>query len=126
MSENEIYQLVENAQKKNLVLDITGILIYNKHEFIQLLGGDEAAVKELYEEIRLDDRHYNVSIFYEGAIEHRGFDGWSMAFKNVSVDHETKSEPDDLISRNPGFVMRFANSRQSAGKKIFRMLSDQL
>ena len=58
---------------------MTGALLITDHYFVQALEGDEAAVTSLYERIREDDRHDQVSLVESGAVDGRVFHRWSMA-----------------------------------------------
>jgi len=48
--------LLQNKQRKK-EQGITGILLYKKSNFLQMLEGEESAVKALYAKIALDLRH---------------------------------------------------------------------
>lgn len=84
MSEADLMELLETARRKNARLDITGMLLFDQQEFMQILEGSRSDVLALYEEIRNDDRHQSVCTVHEGPIAERAFDGWSMAFRLLS------------------------------------------
>ena len=126
LTHSEVEEMVESARSKNQRLGITGLLLYSKYEFIQLLEGEERVVRQLFEEIQADSRHDSVTSFYEGYIEKRGFDGWSMAFKDLDAEAEMGIIDGSKPSFPPEHPTSFANLQQNAGKKIFRMLSEQL
>ena len=79
-SEAEINQLLMDSRKANGRRGITGILLYRGGRFTQVLEGEEARVRQLFEKIRQDIRHSNVSVRLEQAIEARSFPNWSMAY----------------------------------------------
>ena len=71
-------ELLIQSREKNRRLGITGMLFYFNGQFIQLIEGDEAAVRRLGIEIALDPRHKHFMILKEGAIEKRFFTLWAL------------------------------------------------
>lgn len=93
-SQQQLVDLLKQARDANEKLDITGILLYNRGTFIQLLEGDEDTVKALYEKIDKDPRHKLIFTLMEGHKSERQFPNWSMAFRDLD-------SPD--IQQLPGF-----------------------
>lgn len=60
------------------------MLLYKKGNFLQLLEGDEEAVRSLYARIRQDPRHRKHLSLLEGNIEERQFPTWSMGFRDLA------------------------------------------
>ena len=83
LSRQELLALHARAREKNRVVGITGMLIHKDGRFAQVLEGDEAAVRQLLETIRQDDRHGDVKILMEGPIAQREFADWSMGFQDL-------------------------------------------
>ena len=79
-SEGELAELLSTARAKNLVRDITGLLLYKEPLFMQLLEGPEDVVETLFETIKQDPRHSNVSGLVRGEISERTFPDWQMGF----------------------------------------------
>jgi hypothetical protein len=77
----ELDALLEKANKRNKALDITGVLIYNRGTFIQLLEGRDGSVRNLFDIIKSDKRHGSVQEIFEQYTEKRLFEHWTMAFK---------------------------------------------
>jgi hypothetical protein len=67
------------ARKNNKRLGITGALVITDDAFAQALEGDEDAVRGLYETIRQDPRHENVTLLEAGTVDDRVFGRWAMA-----------------------------------------------
>ena len=84
MSEKDLIELLEQSREKNARLNITGLLLYGKREFAQLLEGDKNEIFKLYDTIVKDDRHHHVDLFWESKIERKSFKDWSMAFLNIN------------------------------------------
>lgn len=99
MTDQVIEDILQVAQENNKKLGITGMLFYASNTFMQVLEGDEKIVKELYNEIKIDSRHENVNILFEGELEARAFSEWSMAYKKLGdeeySDLKTKINLDD-------------------------------
>ena len=94
----EINDLLAKAREKNSRLGITGMLIYREGNFIQLIEGDEQAVKNLYSTIKDDSRHKDCLVLDEGTIEKRCFAEWSMNFQKFEgkpIFTETEIGSDD-------------------------------
>jgi len=90
----ELSLLLEKARAHNASQGITGMMIYHRREFMQLLEGEQAAVQALYERIAGDPRHQQLRKIWDGPIRERGFSDWGMAFV----------APDELALRDkPGY-----------------------
>lgn len=76
MTSSEMESLLEEARTHNKSKDITGCLIYYKGKFVQLLEGDKKEVQELYDRIKKDPRHKEVTLFSEDKIIKRTFPNW--------------------------------------------------
>jgi len=56
----ELELMAGKANRKNGLLDVTGILLFNGTHFFQLLEGPEKSVNAVYEAICADHRHHNL------------------------------------------------------------------
>lgn len=83
MRDNELLFLLQQSREKNLVLGITGMLLYKGGNFMQMLEGEKQTVLKLYETIRKDDRHKDVVTIMTDNIQTRNFADWSMGFANM-------------------------------------------
>lgn len=72
----EIFDVARSNNKKS---EVTGALLVTDHYFVQTLEGDEARVRDLFERIRADERHTEVTIVSESTPDHRVFSRWAMA-----------------------------------------------
>lgn len=86
MSNQMLLDLLDQANSRNKDLDITGLLIYIKGRFIQLLEGDVKHVYEVYSSIERDSRHHHVTLLLTGYHTERLFPDWSMAFKRSTAE----------------------------------------
>lgn len=80
-SDEQLHALLQEARSHNTQADITGILVYGNACFMQVLEGEEATVRSLYEQIKGDARHRDVTAYADKAIMQRAFAEWAMAFQ---------------------------------------------
>lgn len=85
-SEQDLIELLSVAIKYNSAMGITGCLVYSNGKFIQLLEGDRRHVLELFEKIKRDPRHNNVTVTVEMTVNQKLFPDWGMAFKFLEKD----------------------------------------
>jgi hypothetical protein len=72
-------QIFGVARSNNKQAGITGALLVTDRWFVQALEGDESAVQKLYEHIRGDARHDEVTVIESSAVDARVFSRWAMA-----------------------------------------------
>ena len=77
----DLIQILHKARENNKRRDVTGVLIYNKGYFLQILEGDMAIVNSLFNGLILKDtRHENVAVLSQNFITQRDFANWDMGF----------------------------------------------
>jgi hypothetical protein len=120
LDQGELTALLDHARRANKARSITGMMIYRKREFLQLLEGEQAAVQALYERIASDDRHHQMAKIWDGPITSRSFAEWEMAF--VAPDEASlQSRPGYRHLMDRGLI---AASSDSTGKKLLMSLRD--
>lgn len=77
--EDELGALFASSRSNNEKRNITGALLLTENWFVQVLEGDEAAVRSLFASIQADPRHDGVELLFEGPADDRVFAHWSMA-----------------------------------------------
>ena len=60
-TEEEIQKILDACKRNNQGKDITGVLLYSGTHFVQYLEGDFKKINELYDNIKSDVRHKNVT-----------------------------------------------------------------
>jgi len=88
----EMEVLLKKARANNQRDGITGCLIYYKGGFVQLLEGERDKIEILYEKIKKDPRHKNVTLFADDEISKRTFPNWGMAYYPIDENNTTKYE----------------------------------
>ena len=81
---SELVDLLAKSHENNGKLDISGMLLYKDGNFMQVLEGEETAVRRLYTKIGRDPRHKGIIDIIDGQQESRQFASWSMAFRDLS------------------------------------------
>lgn len=77
--------LLRKARQRNQNVFLSGLLLYAKGQFLQVLEGPEPALSGLYDRIRADPRHYAVRTLAYGPIPERAFPDWRMAYAPVDL-----------------------------------------
>ncbi len=92
----DIDEILETSRTRNAENGITGCLVYYNRRFIQILEGNQQAVQECYQKIKKDDRHRQVRIIAENAVEKRTFPEWGMAYFPIGENNVSRSELEQL------------------------------
>jgi len=83
MNHDQLSTLLQQCRDNNQKNGITGMLLYQKGTFMQMLEGDKQVILDLYDDITKDDRHTGFHKVLSGNIEERNFEDWSMGFFNM-------------------------------------------
>jgi hypothetical protein len=84
--ESVLTSIHSHAVRNNTSVTITGMLIYYKGCFLQVLEGDKKTVHSVFEKIKEDTRHQNVHLLLEKEVEERFFSHWNMGYKYLQED----------------------------------------
>lgn len=84
-TDQELIDLLEHSRANNEKVGVTGMLLYKDGNFMQVLEGEEHAVRTLTEKIGRDPRHHKMIMLLEGSAESREFAGWWMGFNNLET-----------------------------------------
>lgn len=80
LSTQDLDDILITAIERNTVEGITGCLIFFQSNFYQLLEGSKESVLSIYESIKKDQRHKNVTLLNQELVDERVFSDWSMAY----------------------------------------------
>lgn len=90
MTEQDLLDLLDEARVKNKQNHITGMLLYGRGCFFQVLEGEEAVLEDVYKKITRDKRNFGHFLLLKKQISERSFPDWTMGFKNLNfADAET-------------------------------------
>ena len=120
LSSEDLARLLDQARSHNAAQGITGMMVYHRRQFMQLLEGEQGVVQALYERIAQDPRHQQIRKVWDGPIRARGFAEWGMAF--VAPDEQ-------FLSDRPGYrdlldLGLASCPADSTGKKLLLSLRD--
>jgi hypothetical protein len=77
----DLDHILASARRRNVAEKITGMLLYYRGEFVQILEGEKQSVENMYEKfIGPDLRHTALNKVHQNTISHRSFSEWSMGF----------------------------------------------
>ena len=82
----ELDDLLTVSRRNNELMGITGLLLFIDGGFLQILEGEERAVRELYARIAKDPRHRNLRLMLDRENPGRAFPDWSMGFERPCMD----------------------------------------
>jgi hypothetical protein len=74
----DMLDIMSTSRSRNREVGITGILLSNGKEFMQILEGPAEAVNALFVKLVEDPRHTRIELIHYGRVETRLFDDWRM------------------------------------------------
>jgi hypothetical protein len=76
----ELERLVERARVNNAMANVTGLLLFDGRNFMQLLEGPEDEVEGIFDAIVADMRHSDIIRICSASDVPRQFPNWSMGY----------------------------------------------
>ncbi len=89
MSGPALADILASARRKNEARNISGMLVYHRGSFLQVLEGPEDAVNALFEKIQQDPRHGEINVLFHDKIPAKEFEDWSMGYIDTSGEAAT-------------------------------------
>jgi hypothetical protein len=80
---DDIYALVGHSQERNRADGLSGIMLYNGTNFLQLIEGEAAALDACFARIQRDPRHSGVVQLRNDPATVREFPEWAMRYSLV-------------------------------------------
>ena len=59
---------------------------------MQILEGEKQVIFDLLDTIKADDRHQSLYLVYDGDVQERNFNNWTMAFADLDSVNKSKLE----------------------------------
>jgi Sensors of blue-light using FAD len=75
-----IQAILDGSRVSNARDDITGVLLLNQDNFLQLLEGSRPKVTDLFCRIAADPRHANIMLIAVHDVQERDFPDWTMGY----------------------------------------------
>ena len=85
LSEQDLSELLEDSRERNIVHDVTGLLIYVGNYFIQHIEGPPSIIDRLTKNIRADNRISDFTVLIDETRTERMFPNWRMGFRTQST-----------------------------------------
>ncbi len=80
---DEIGRILDVSQSNNHERYVTGFLAHNGRNFMQALEGTREEVREIFDRILGDERHYGIVQIVGEPISERAFPDWAMNYFRV-------------------------------------------
>jgi len=90
--DHELRNIVSIAKEENPKHGITGVLFYHKGNFVQVIEGEEEALRSLMVNLENDSRHKNIEYLMDEPITARDFSSWNMDYFNLSDQEQLNVE----------------------------------
>jgi hypothetical protein len=84
-TEGQLASILESSVRHNLQNGITGMLLYCRGGFMQVLEGNATQVHETFARICADPRHHHIIPLSDTEEPMRHFENWSMGYKFVDA-----------------------------------------
>ena len=78
----DLPRILETARQNNARDGLTGLLVFDRGSFLQILEGAPDAVTACFDRISRDSRHGGIVVVARKPVETRLFPDWSMSFAN--------------------------------------------
>ncbi len=78
-----LLDILQTARESNQRASVTGLLLFYDGHFMQLLEGEEQAVRDIFARIAADPRHRDIMVLFEEPIDERLFSDWTMGFQRL-------------------------------------------
>ena len=80
-------EILSASRRNNAAANVTGLLLYDGHRFLQALEGPEAAVQTTFDRIHKDPRHFALVQLARESITERSFPNWAMGAQAGMTPH---------------------------------------
>ena len=103
MTRGELDDMLQGSRRRNVENGITGLMLYEAGNFIQVIEGPRKLVDDLYDKIAQDPRHRAVERISAGPVESRDFESWSMGFSDLALfkDFDVSAFREELAGSEP-------------------------
>jgi hypothetical protein len=114
LSRADVESILASSARNNPVHNITGMLLYNGRNFLQLLEGEETELVALMGRITRDPRHTGVSMLDRTVVGERICSDWAMKRVLIAESIENRQKilkeglPKGLAAQTRKIIMNFA------------------
>ena len=98
LSSADVRAIHQTARHLNALDGVTGLLIYNGRQFLQVIEGAESAINDLLQRLRADPRHSGLTVEDQRFIDDREFPDWAMELAQINIGYlEARSDIADRL-----------------------------
>lgn len=97
-SREDLLNIMVSAQEKNNHEQLSGLLIFHRHKFIQLIEGSDNKVDGLFAKIQRDPRHTGIKTLFYQSSPTRVLPTWVMASSSVLLQSTQPSDKEFFVS----------------------------
>lgn len=84
--DTDLVEITRLSKSNNLEAEITGLLFYQNHHFLQVIESKQSTLENLMAVLAEDKRHRNIERILDEKISTRSFSDWNMDSFNLSDD----------------------------------------
>jgi len=117
-TDDDLAVLLMNSRANNARAGLTGVLLHQDGQFMQVLEGPDEVVLARYEVIAADPRHGDVQVVSQEAIEQRRFPEWTMGYRAV-----TDTTAEDLPGFDDFFTAPTAGQRSATAARVQELVA---
>ena len=92
MEADQLSGIERTATARNREANVSGLLIYNGTNFVQLLEGEEGMVSATMDRIRQDPRHTNIHVLRHSGVRERECPDWAMRCQMLEMTEDGAAE----------------------------------
>ncbi len=117
LGSDDIFEIVRHSSENNGARGLSGFLIYQQGQFLQLLEGEASQIDDLLAKVRCDPRHHSFEVLCEGSIERKSFPNWRMhrviaPDSNAMIDRIAEAQEHPLPSEVLSAAVEFFETNQ--------------
>jgi hypothetical protein len=125
INDAQIVNIHSIALSNNAQSGVTGMLLYTKGTFLQVIEGEADIIDRLMEKIKSDTRHYDVEVVVRNSITNHEFKNWSMGYRRLE-DSDAKALLNFAPFFEDGFDAKRFCEQPGISLDILRVLASQL
>lgn len=122
-NEGELAEILASSVKGNARRDITGLLLYTKGTFLQVLEGKADDIDEVLEIIKADPRHHRFDLLLRHPVKSRDFSQWNMGFRRIQ-EGEAATLPNFAPFFEDGFDPEKIKAKSGLCLRILKALAE--
>lgn len=99
LDHDDVAAILASCQRHNAERGVTGLLLYNGRNFLQLLEGSGDDLAWIMRRIEFDSRHHGISRLYDEPVAERACPDWLM--KRIALGDSGEARRERLESELP-------------------------